>query len=486
MKPLSDRDIQNRLQQAADSETPPLWERIESNLQDNRYVFEAEEVPPARKVWRKSVLAAAAASLFLVLAVSLTSLYPMMAPSVSSPTEERIDLSFQVHSETLGNVDYGMEGNCSESLRLLESYADFEASLARIGLQIDETPEKNTVPYPQPVTAALLYTEEYFQEHALLMLLYPWDTAYAAEDVARVTKTGTVLTVTLSSSVPGEDTYIGLRQALFVEVNKADVEDCNRFVFEVQASNQQEAKTLETARYQIQGAVVDADSAAANRILTGVQDVADLQGRLFDDAAQRVLNQYDAAYFEDHDLVTLYLQHSDMSGVQDIVGVTKHGGAENGLDIVLTQPANTDGTKERILYCLELPKGMVSADTILYLYNAFQGNVTVLMDTGEDDMTVVELVQGVYTSGLRIDGMDVYDLSVAPMVYGRISARLFDADGDGVKDLSVSLDWTLPEGTKTLVFRKEKSGWLLLSENMLTSEEAVGWFTTAPSEIAGR
>ena len=55
-----------------------------------------------------------------------------------------------------------------------------------------------------------------------------------------------------------------------------------------------------------------------------------------------------------------------------------------------------------------------------------------------------------------------------------------------MKDLSVSLDWTLPEGTKTLVFRKEKSGWLLLSENMLTSEEAVGWFTTAPSEIAGR
>lgn len=146
----------------------------------------------------------------------------------------------------------------------------------------DQTSLPSGVPYPQPVTADLPYTEEYFQEHALLMLLYPWKTAYEAEDVARVTKTGTVLTVGLSSGVPAEDAFVGLRQALFVEVNKADIEDCDRFVFEVQASKQEEAKTLETARYQTQAVEVDTDNTAANRVLTSVQDVADLQVRLSD------------------------------------------------------------------------------------------------------------------------------------------------------------------------------------------------------------
>ena len=493
MKPLSDRDIRNRLQQAADSETPPLWGRIEANLQDDRYSFEAEEIPAARKMWRKPVLAAAAASLFLVLAVGLTALYPMMAPPVS-PSEERIDLSFQVRSEVLGNVDYGLEGNRSESLRLLETYADFQNSLARIGLLIDDqTSLPSGVPYPQPVTADLPYTEEYFQEHALLMLLYPWKTAYEAEDVARVTKTGTVLTVVLSSGVPAEDAFVGLRQALFVEVNKADIEDCDRFVFEVQASKQEEAKTLETARYQTQAVEVDTDNTAANRVLTSVQDVADLQVRLSDNTARKMLDQYDAAYFEDHDLITLYLRHPSADIILDIVGVTKHGGAENALDIVLAERhINTYGTKGRIC-CLELPKGMVSADTILYLYNAFQGNVTVLIDTGGDDMTVLELIQEdpMAYIGLQIDGTGVYDLSTSPMLYGGISVRLFDSDGDGVKDLSISLDWmqpqdwTQPPGTKNLIYQKWGDERRLLSETLVSEERETLWFsTTAPPEIS--
>ncbi len=491
MKPLSDRDIRNRLQQAADSETPPLWGRIEAKLQDDRYSFEAEEIPAARKMWRKPLLAAVAVSLFLVLAVGLTALYPMMAPPVS-PSEERIDLSFQVRSEVLGNVDYGLEGNRSESLRLLETYADFQNSLARIGLLIDDqTSLPSGVPYPQPVKADLPYTEEYFQEHALLMLLYPWETAYAAEDVARVTKTGTVLTVGLSSGAPSEDAFAGLRQALFVEVNKADIEDCDRFVFEVQAAKQEEVKTLETARYQTQAVEVDTDNTAANRVLTSVQDVADLQVRLSDNTARKMLDQYDAAYFEDHDLITLYLRHPSADIIQDIVGVTKHGGAENALDIVLTERhINTYGTKGRIC-CLELPKGTVSADTILYLYNAFQGNVTVLIDTGGDDMTVLELIQEDPMAYMQIDGTGVYDLSTSPMLSGGISVRLFDSDGDGVKDLSISLDWmqpqdwTQPPGTKNLIYQKWGDEWRLLSETLVSEERETLWFsTTAPPEIS--
>lgn len=57
------------------------------------------------------------------------------------------------------------------------------------------------------------------------MLLYPWETGYAAEDVTGVSRTGTVLTVNLSQAAPREDVYAGLRQALFVEVEKTDVED---------------------------------------------------------------------------------------------------------------------------------------------------------------------------------------------------------------------------------------------------------------------
>lgn len=70
-----------------------------------------------------------------------------------------------------------------------------------------------------------------------------------------------------------------------------------------------------------------------------------------------MLDQYDAAYFEDHDLITLYLRHPSADIILDIVGVTKHGGAENALDIVLAERhINTYGTKGRIC-CLELPNG---------------------------------------------------------------------------------------------------------------------------------
>lgn len=137
--------------------------------------------------------------------------------------------------------------------------------------------------------------------------------------------------------------------------------------------------------------------------------------------------------------------------------------------------------------------GMVSADTILYLYNAFQGNVTVLIDTGGDDMTVLELIQEdpMAYIGLQIDGTGVYDLSTSPMLYGGISVRLFDSDGDGVKDLSISLDWmrpqdwTQPPGTKNLIYQKRGDEWRLLSEIFVSEERETLWSsTTAPPEIS--
>ena len=92
---------------------------------------------------------------------------------------------------------------------------------------------------------------------------------------------------------------------------------------------------------------------------------------------------------------------------------------------------------------------------------------------------------------MQIDGKEVYDLSTSPMLSGGISVRLFDSDGDGVKDLSISLDWmqpqdwTQPPGTKNLIYQKWGDEWRLLSETLVSEERETLWFsTTAPPEIS--
>lgn len=49
MKSPSNREIQNILKQAAEQSTPPLWDRVESGLHENRYTYEIEASPAARK-----------------------------------------------------------------------------------------------------------------------------------------------------------------------------------------------------------------------------------------------------------------------------------------------------------------------------------------------------------------------------------------------------------------------------------------------------
>ena len=49
MKSPSNREIQNILKQAAEQSTPPLWDRIESGLHENRYAYEIETNPATRK-----------------------------------------------------------------------------------------------------------------------------------------------------------------------------------------------------------------------------------------------------------------------------------------------------------------------------------------------------------------------------------------------------------------------------------------------------
>ena len=68
MKSPSNREIQNILKQAAEQSTPPLWDRVESGLHENRYTYEIEESPAARKAWWRRPIVALAASLFLVVA----------------------------------------------------------------------------------------------------------------------------------------------------------------------------------------------------------------------------------------------------------------------------------------------------------------------------------------------------------------------------------------------------------------------------------
>ena len=136
------------------------------------------------KTWWRRPAVAVAASLFLVLAAGLTLLYPVLMPPASSTLEERVELSFKARADILGAPDYGLEGNRSESLRLIESYTEFQKVLARIGLQTaGETRVSTEVPYPREIEAELPYNETYFEKHVLLMLLYPWETGYAAEDV---------------------------------------------------------------------------------------------------------------------------------------------------------------------------------------------------------------------------------------------------------------------------------------------------------------
>lgn len=406
MKRQSDCDIQNRLKEAAGQETPPLWGRIEAGLRDTRYSFEAAEEPATRKTWWRRPAVAVAASLFLVLAAGLTLLYPVLMPPASSTLEERVELSFKARADILGAPDYGLEGNRSESLRLIESYTEFQKVLARIGLQTaGETRVSTEVPYPREIEAELPYNETYFEKHVLLMLLYPWETGYAAEDVTGVSRTGTVLTVNLSQAAPREDVYAGLRQALFVEVEKTDVEDCDRFVFEVRASEHSEAETLQTMRYRVEAVAVNTENAAANRILTDTKGIADLKSRLPDAAARERLDRYDESYFQDHDLVTLYLRQPYSDRIWDIAGVTSlKNDSGSALDIVLTKKNADPGGANGRIYYLELPKGIVSADTILYLYDAFQGSVNILADLDEDSLTALELVQGEERTVLKING----------------------------------------------------------------------------------
>lgn len=466
MKPRSNRDIQNRLKQAAGQEVPPMWERIEAGIRDSRYSFEAAEEKAVQKAWWSRPAVAVAASLFLVLAAGLTMLYPILMPPANPTPAGAVDLSFKVRAEVLGTAEYGLEGNRSESLRLIESYTELNETLARIGLLLDEDTRVSTkdVPYPQKVEAELPYDEAYFKKNALLMLLYPWETGYAAEDVTGVSKTDTVLTVTLSRSAPAEDVYAGLRQALFVEVNKADVEGCDRFVFEVQASAFSDAETLQTVRYQVRSVEVRTDNTAANRILTGVTDVADLKSRLPDTAAREMLDRYDEAYFENYDLITLYLRQPYHDRILNIVGVTAlKNDAGNALDILLGKQAVDSVEAEGRIYCLELPKGIVSAETVLYVYDAYQGWITILADVDGDDMTALELVQGDYYTGLNMEGESLIDLSNQPMMYGGITLWPVDADGDGIKDLSVALDWVQPKGTFELLIQLQDGRWKITS-----------------------
>ena len=140
MKPRSNRDIQNRLKQAAGQEVPPMWERIEAGIRDSRYSFEAEEEKAVQKAWWSRPAVAVAASLFLVLAAGLTMLYPILMPPANPTPAGAVDLSFKVRAEVLGTAEYGLEGNRSESLRLIESYTELNETLARIGLLLDGIP----------------------------------------------------------------------------------------------------------------------------------------------------------------------------------------------------------------------------------------------------------------------------------------------------------------------------------------------------------
>ena len=481
MKSPSNREIQNILKQAAEQSTPPLWDRVESGLHENRYTYEIEVSPAARKAWWRRPIVALAASLFLVVAVSLTLLYPTLSPATSTPPGT-VELSFKARSDVLGNVNYGLEGNRSESLRLIESRAELETSLMRIGLLINgETKPSVTVevpPYPQKVEASLPYTEEYFKKHALLMLLYPWETGYDEKDVKSVVKTASTLTVTLSQSEPNPQGYAGLRQALFVEVGKDDVEGCDRFVFEVEASGEYPAETLETARYRVESVGVNTKNAAANRILTDVQGIADLRSRLPDAAAREMLERYDEAYFQEHDLITLYLAQPYTDSVLDIVGVTSlKNSTDRALDIVLTKKnADTGGTNGRI-YCLELPKGIVSSDTVLYLYNAFQGSVTILADLDEDDMTALELVQGEERTLLNINGETFMDFGTEPMMYGGVYLRPADLDGDGAKEMLLETSWTLPKGMRPYTLKRTDGEWFEITTSLFSSPDLNSWIT---------
>ncbi len=478
MKRQSDCDIQNRLKEAAGQETPPLWSRIEAGLRDTRYSFEAAEEPATRKTWWRRPAVAVAASLFLVLAAGLTLLYPVLMPPASSTLEERVELSFKARADILGAPDYGLEGNRSESLRLIESYTEFQKVLARIGLQTaGETRVSTEVPYPREIEAELPYNETYFEKHVLLMLLYPWETGYAAEDVTGVSRTGTVLTVNLSQAAPREDAYAGLRQALFVEVEKTDVEDCDRFVFEVRASEHSEAETLQTMRYRVEAVAVNTENAAANRILTDTKGIADLKSRLPDAAARERLDRYDESYFQDHDLVTLYLRQPYSDRIWDIAGVTSlKNDSGSALDIVLTKKNADPGGANGRIYYLELPKGIVSADTILYLYDAFQGSVNILADLDEDSLTALELVQGEERTVLKINGDMFMDFWTEPVMYGDIMLRAVDFDSDGVKEMMIETGWVLPKGMRPYVLKRADGSWIEIAADLFSNPNLSSWF----------
>ena len=479
MKSPSNRDIQKSLKQAAEQDTPPLWDRIESGLHESRYTFETEKVPATRKVWWRRPIVALAASLFLIVAVSLTLLYPSFSPATSTPPGT-VELSFKARSEVLGEADYGMEGNRSESLRLIESHSELMTSLMRIGLLMDDETQPSSYvelpSYPKKAQTKLPYTDEYFKKHALLMLLYPWETGYDAKLVKSVVKTDSTLTVTLSQSEPNPDAYAGLRQALFVEIGKDDVEGCDRFVFEVEAFGDTPAETLETTRYRVESVGVNTGNAAANRILTDTAGAADLRSRLPDASARAMLERYDEAYFQERDLITLYLSQPYTDSILDIVGVTSlKNSVVRSLDIVLSRKkADTDGMSGRI-YFLELPKGIVSTNTVLYLYNAFQGSVTILADLDEDDMTALELVQEDNLTMLKIHGDIFMDFGVGSLLYGGIYLRAVDLDGDETLEILLETDWTLLKGMRPYTLKRMDGKWYEITAALFIDPRLNSW-----------
>ena len=111
-------------------------------------------------------------------------------------------------------------------------------------------------------------------------------------------------------------------------------------------------------RYRVEAVAVNTENAAANRILTDTKGIADLKSRLPDAAARERLDRYDESYFQDHDLVTLYLRQPYSDRIWDIAGVTSlKNDSGSALDIVLTKKNADPGGANGRIYYLELPKG---------------------------------------------------------------------------------------------------------------------------------
>ena len=159
-----------------------------------------------------------------------------------------------------------------------------------------------------------------------------------------------------------------------------------------------------------------------------------------------------------------------------MVGVTSlKNSTDRALDIVLTKKdTDASGTNGRI-YCLELPKGIVSSDTVLYLYNAFQGSVTILADLDEDDMTALELVQGEERTLLNINGAAFMNFGTEPMMYGGVYLRPADLDGDGAKEILLETSWTLPKGMRPYTLKRRDGEWFEITTSLFSSPDLNSW-----------